>query len=105
MLDASEGWVNAYSLLSETSLQECVFACARYDLGLISGALAPIRADLHPSDVATEVMVGAAKFGAIFGTFLGGAFMLYYGRRLAIGFDSIFFFVGPLIMAFSANML
>lgn len=50
-------------------------------------------------------MVGAAKFGAIFGTFLGGAFMLHYGRRLAIGFDSIFFFVGPLIMAFSASML
>ena len=77
----------------------------RYDLGLISGALAPIRAELHPSDISAEIMVGAAKFGAIFGTFIGGAFMLHYGRRLAIGLDSIFFIVGPLIMAFSANML
>lgn len=55
--------------------------------------------------MSAEVMVGAAKFGAIFGTFIGGAFMLHYGRRLAIGLDSIFFIVGPLIMAFSAGML
>lgn len=76
----------------------------RYDLGLISGALSPIKDELHTSEVAIEIMVGAAKFGAIFGTFLGGALMLYYGRRLTIGLDSLFFVLGPIIMAFSAGI-
>lgn len=34
------------------------------------------------------------------GTFLGGALMLYYGRRRAIGvFVAGFFVAGPLLMA------
>lgn len=74
-------------------------------MGLISGALSPIKEELHTSQIATEVMVGAAKFGAIFGTFLGGALMLYYGRRLTIGLDSLFFILGPVIMAFSAGVV
>ena len=77
----------------------------RYDLGLISGALSPIREELHASEVAAEIMVGAAKFGAIGGTFLGGALMLYYGRRLTIGLDSTFFILGPVIMAFSQGIM
>lgn len=76
----------------------------RYDLGLISGALAPIKDELLLSDVAAEVMVGAAKFGAVFGTFLGGSLMLYYGRRLTIGVDSFFFILGPVTMALSSGV-
>ena len=45
--------------------------------------------------------MGAAKLGAFGGTFLGGALMLHSGRRLAIGLDSVFFLLGPLLMAAS----
>lgn len=48
-------------------------------------------------------ITGAAKFGAFFGTFIGGAFMLRYGRKRAIAFNSIFFVVGPLVMSASWN--
>jgi MFS family permease len=46
-----------------------------------------------------EAIVGAAKLGACFGTFLGGALMLRYGRRRAIAAESVFFVAGPLVMA------
>jgi len=45
--------------------------------------------------------VGATKVGAVFGTFLGGALMVHYGRRVAIALDSVFFMAGPLVMAAS----
>ncbi len=51
-----------------------------------------------------EIIVGAAKIGAFFGTFLGGALMLYYGRRIAITLDSLFYAIGPLIMAMSFSV-
>ncbi|KAK9817311.1 hypothetical protein WJX72_012503 [[Myrmecia] bisecta] len=70
-----------------------------YDLGLIGGAMLNIHDQFHTSTAASEVIVGAAKIGAFFGTFLGGAMMLYYGRRKAIAMDSIFFMAGPVIMA------
>ncbi|KAL4420816.1 hypothetical protein ABPG75_010472 [Micractinium tetrahymenae] len=75
-----------------------------YDLGLIGGALLNIRDDFGIGDWTAELIVGAAKFGAFFGTFLGGALMLHYGRRKAIAIDSAFFIVGPLIMAASAGV-
>ena len=78
--------------------------CCRYDLGLISGALTPIRDRFNPSEGVTELVVSAVKLAAIFGTFLGGAGMLYYGRRLTIGLDSIFFIAGPLVMAFANHI-
>lgn len=48
--------------------------------------------------------MGAAKFGAVPGTFLGGALMLHYGRRPAIAADSLFFLVGPVIMAAAGGL-
>ena len=48
--------------------------------------------------------MSAAKFGAFFGTFIGGAAMLRYGRRKAIALDSLFFMIGPLIMAASMGV-
>lgn len=47
------------------------------------------------------MIVGAAKLGACFGAFLGGALMLHYGRRLAITIDSLLFMLGPIFMASS----
>ncbi len=53
--------------------------------------------------VAQETIVGALKFGAFFGTFIGGALMLRYGRRLGIAATSIAGLLGPVLMATSFN--
>lgn len=63
------------------------------------GALLSIQEDFGVGEGVSEVIVGAAKLGAVCGTFLGGALMLYYGRRVAIAVDSAFFITGPLLMA------
>ena len=68
------------------------------------GALLNIQDAFGLGDWAAELIVGAAKLGAFFGTFLGGALMLHYGRRKAIAIDSIFFLIGPLVMAVSAGV-
>jgi hypothetical protein len=43
----------------------------RWDLGCVGGALLDIRDDFGTSEVVLEAIVGAAKIGAVFGTFLG----------------------------------
>ena len=48
---------------------------------------------------AQECIVGALKLGAFFGTFLGGALMLRYGRRRAIAITAVTAVLGPLLMA------
>lgn len=58
-----------------------------------------ISDEFATSEWADGVIVGAAKFGACFGAFLGGALMLHYGRRVAISIDSLLFMAGPLVMA------
>ena len=62
------------------------------------GALLHIQEEFNTSEGVSEVIVGAAKLGAVLGTFLGGALMLYYGRRPAIAADSLFFIIGPILM-------
>ena len=52
-----------------------------------------------------ELIVGSAKLGAVFGTFLGGGLMVCYGRRAAIVLDSFFFVLGPVTMAFSSSLM
>ena len=52
------------------ALTDIVNPC-RYDLALISGALSEIRDHFDLSEVMEEFIVGAAKIGAFFGTFLG----------------------------------
>ena len=44
----------------------------RYDLGLIGGALLDIHDEFGTSEAVEESIVGAAKIGAFFGTFMGG---------------------------------
>ncbi len=51
--------------------------------------------------VLQETIVGALKFGAFVGTFIGGALMLRYGRRPAIAATSVTGVLGPVIMAAS----
>ena len=74
-----------------------------YDLGLISGALLIIKKEMGLSSEEAELIVSGAKFGAFFGTFIGGAIMHKYGRRMAILASSVVFTIGPLMMAFSSS--
>ena len=75
-----------------------------YDLGLIGGALLDMSKDLDLHDnITKETIVGAAKFGAFFGTFLGAAAMLKYGRMRAIALNTLFFTLGPIVMAISTG--
>jgi MFS family permease len=71
----------------------------RYDLGLIGGAMLGISDAFHISNAMKEAIVGAAKLGAFFGTFIGGVCMLRYGRRKAISLQAAFFVAGPALMA------
>lgn len=74
-----------------------------YDLGVMGGALLGISDEMATSDWVEGIIVGAAKLGACFGAFLGGALMLHYGRRIAITIDSVLFMLGPIVMATSAG--
>ena len=74
-----------------------------YDLGLIAGALLYMEPDLRLSEASEEVIVGMAKLGAVFGTFVGGAVMQEHGRRKAIAWNAAFFPLGPFIMAVGNN--
>jgi SP family myo-inositol transporter-like MFS transporter 13 len=69
-----------------------------YDLGLIAGALLYMETDLALTESTEEVIVGMAKVGAFFGTFIGGALMQDLGRKRAIAWNSVFFILGPCIM-------
>ncbi|KAL4517815.1 hypothetical protein Ndes2526B_g02211 [Nannochloris sp. 'desiccata'] len=71
----------------------------------MGGALLHIQEEFNASEGMSEFIVAAAKLGAVGGTFLGGALMLYYGRRRAIAVDSFFFIVGPITMATSWNVV
>lgn len=75
-----------------------------YDLGLISGAIMYIHDEFGTSEEQEEAIVGATKFGAVFGTFVGGAAMDILGRRKAIALSGLFFVVGPLAMAFASGV-
>ena len=55
-----------------------------YDLGLVSGALELIVADLGTSTAQEQLVVAGAKLGAFLGAFVGAALMLSHGRRTAI---------------------
>ena len=77
----------------------------RYDLGLIGGAMLSIQDEIPGvTEAAVELIVAGAKIGAFFGTFLGGGLMLYYGRRTTIAMDSVFFMLGPIIMASASGV-
>lgn len=62
-----------------------------------------IRDEFNLSTLLEETIVGSAKFGALAATFLGGAMMKLYGRRITIAADSLLFFAGPLMMAFASG--
>ena len=76
----------------------------RYDLGLISGALLTIRDDIGAGDAAQAAIVGAAKAGAVIGTYAGGAAMYSAGRCRTIAISSLLFIAGPIVMALANSV-
>lgn len=59
-----------YTSVTGHRFPNALVACS-YDLALISGALSEIRDHFNLSEALEEAIVGAAKIGAFFGTFLG----------------------------------
>ena len=109
-ISSTSSWMSMTWRMPEVSLMTVVVFLAAmggflfgYDLGLVSGALEYIEEDLHLSEWQDELIVMAAKAGAFFGTFIGGAAMLAYGRRPCIACSAIFFIAGPVMMAAAAN--
>lgn len=101
---AQQLWPNQPPRLSTTPRAPPPNTQHSYDLGLIGGAMLGISDTFAiTSTVTKEAIVGAAKLGAFSGTYLGGALMLRYGRRIAIVANAGFFTLGPLIMAMAGG--
>ena len=72
-----------------------------YDLGLVQGAIHSIKESLELSNTMIDLIVAAAKVGAVFGPFLAGWLMSKLGRRFGMVSGAFFFFIGPIVMAMS----
>ena len=70
-----------------------------YDLGLVQGAIHSIKENLGLSNAMIDLIVAAAKIGAVFGPFLAGYVMSKLGRRAGLVSGAFFFFVGPIVMS------
>lgn len=81
-----------------------VLVSRSYDMALMGGVLLKLHEQLHTSGPHEAWIVGAAKAGAVLGTYLGGAAMYKYGRRATIGRNCVFFVAGPLLMSAAAGV-
>ena len=75
-----------------------------YDLGLVSGALELIVADLGTSTAQEQLVVAGAKLGAFLGAFVGAALMLSHGRRTAIALSAVPYIGGPVLMTLAPGV-
>ncbi|XP_041989820.1 inositol transporter 4-like [Salvia splendens] len=76
-----------------------------YDTGVISGAMLYIREDFKAVEKNTwlqETIVSMAVAGAIVGAGFGGVLNDKYGRKKSIMLADVLFFIGAIVMAFSA---
>ena len=67
-----------------------------YDTGVISGALPFLTEDLSLSPVQEASVVSSLLFGAMIGALIGGKLSDAFGRKGALRFCAILFFVGAL---------
>jgi MFS transporter, SP family, major inositol transporter len=67
-----------------------------YDTGVISGALPFLKEDLNLSSVQEASVVSSLLFGAMIGALIGGKLSDVLGRKGALRFCAIVFFVGAL---------
>lgn len=99
-----------FTSLSTPHIGSAVFAASSgllfgYDLGLVQGAIHSIQTHLGYSNLLIEVIVAAAKFGAVFGPFAGGYVMTRYGRRAGLSCGALFYLLGPIAMAAARESL
>ena len=67
-----------------------------YDTGVISGALPFLKEDLNLSSVQEASVVSSLLFGAMIGALIGGKLSDFLGRKGALRFCAIVFFLGAL---------
>jgi major inositol transporter-like SP family MFS transporter len=67
-----------------------------YDTGVISGALPFLKKDLNLSDLQEASVVSALLFGAMIGALIGGKLSDALGRKGALRFCAVVFFLGAL---------
>jgi len=71
------------------------------DIGVISGALPLIRAELAVSDVMREMIVSSMMLGAAIGASLSGVVSRRYGRKRTLTVSGVIFALGALACAAS----
>lgn len=75
-----------------------------YDSGVISGALLPLREDLHLTALEEGIVVSSLLFGAMFGALLGGKVSDKFGRRGSLLVCAVLFLVGSLGSAMAPDV-
>ena len=76
-----------------------------YDQGVISGALAGIKADFSLSALLIEVVTSWVTLGALFGALGGGELADRFGRKRAVLIAGVIFTVGSLVEALTPGTL
>ncbi|OHV10637.1 MFS transporter [Kushneria phosphatilytica] len=73
------------------------------DIGVISGALPFIKEDFHVSTAMEGWIVSSMMVGAALGALMAGGISQRFGRRKALLYSSLLFFIGALIAVISPN--
>ncbi|XP_030634101.1 solute carrier family 2, facilitated glucose transporter member 10 [Chanos chanos] len=76
-----------------------------YELGIISGALLQLEAELHLGCVQQEAVVSALLIGAVFASVVGGWLIDHHGRRNSILLSNLLILGGSLVLTFSGSFL
>ncbi|RKR04331.1 SP family galactose:H+ symporter-like MFS transporter [Kushneria sinocarnis] len=73
------------------------------DIGVISGALPFIKQDFHVSTAMEGWIVSSMMVGAALGALMAGGISQRFGRRKALLYSSLLFFVGALVAVIAPN--
>lgn len=93
---------NKYNILSSL-LATCGGLLFGYDMGIVSGALLQLKNEFDLSCTKQEIVVASMLMGAIIASLCGGLIIDKLGRRKAIFFASLLYFLGAAILAISVN--
>ncbi|GAB5361231.1 hypothetical protein AAMO2058_000695800 [Amorphochlora amoebiformis] len=93
--------------IQRTYLLRCVVTAAMgslllgYDLGIISGALIPLREDLDLNHVQLQMLTSCIIFTSIIGSVIAGVVADWFGRKIGLTMAATIFLAGSVAMAVS----